>query len=160
MFIGFAERCTIVRENTSAPNTEFHTNITLHSLRKSEIEYHLRINVTGGNATVTHALTPTGAWDASLGNETSNVLITLSRGETEVQLMQVSFINDINSEATETFGLRMSIQDDGGQTVKCYDVGENPVQEKFFCSHTVIILDDDGQFQIVCSVQYFSCVHI
>ena len=145
MIIGFAERFTIVRENMSAPLSVFHTNIVLHSLRKSEIEYPLRISVTDGNATVTHALTPTGAWDASFGNGTSNVLITLSRGETEVPLTQVFIMNDINSEATETFGLRMSIQDAGRQTVKCYDDGEMPVEGKFFCSHTVTILDDDGQ---------------
>ena len=146
MVIGFAERFTIVREDMSPSLSVFHTNIALHSLRKSEIEYLIRISVTDGNATVSNNLTSTEAWDASLGNGTSNLLITLSRGETEVPLTQVFIMNDINSEATETVGLRMSIQDAGRQTVKCYDDGEMPVEGKFFCSHTVTILDDDGQF--------------
>ena len=153
MIIGFPERHTFVREGRSAPLSMFPANVVLHSLRTSEIEYLIRIRITDGNATVTQADTTMGTWDASFGtqDETSSVLIsshTLSQGETEIPMIQVHIMNDIKMETNETLGLRMFVPGVGRQTVECYDDGEIPVEGNFFCSNTITIVDDDGQFQI------------
>ena len=158
MIIGFPERHTFMREGRSAPLSMFTANVVLHSLRTSEIKYLIRITIIDGNATVTQANTTIGTWDASFGtqDETFNVLTsshTLSQGETEIPMIQVHIMNDIKMETNETFGLRMSKQGVGRQAVKCYDDGEIPVEGNFFCSNTITIVDDDGQF-LQCTILF------
>ena len=153
MVIGFPERFSVVRENMFPNESVFPIYLTLHSLRKSEIEYPIEISVTGGTATVTEGLDLNETWDVSLGlqNESSKVLTfvhNLQSGETEITSIEVFIKDDMDSEDNETFTLRASaVDDDIRRKVKCYDDGETSEEGNYFCSHTVTIVDDDGQFQ-------------
>jgi len=153
MYIGFPKRFSFVRENMSANGTTFSTFLALHSLRESENEYPLVISVTDGTATVTDAPTSNLTWDVAFGTRdvASNTLVSshsLRPGETEITMIRLVIMNDFNSEDNETFTLRVSL-DDGGvvrRNFDCYDDGEDPVEGNYFCSHTITIIDDEGQF--------------
>ena len=150
MLIGFPESSSFVRENMLGNEREFPISLMLHSNRTSEIEYSMNIIVTGGTATVSEGLNPTGKWDVSFGSHdiTSNVFIAsfdLNPGETEVNITQIHIMNDMYSEGNETFTIRVSVADYGiRRKVECSDDGETLAGENYFCSHTITILDDDG----------------
>ena len=142
-----------MRENEFPNETVFHM---LHSLRKSEILYTVVISVTDGDAVVTAADDLMGDWDVAFGTRdtATNILVSLqdlNPGDTEITMIQADIMNDVNAEDNETFTLRVSAADVGGirRHYQCYDDGEDPVEGNYFCSHTVTIIDDDGQYKFV-----------
>ena len=131
---------------------------SVHSLRESDILYTVMISTTDGTAAVTAADNRIGSWDVAFGTRDifSNLLVSLqdlNPGETEITFIQTNIMNDIYIEDNETFTLRVSVADVGGirRNFECYDDGETPVEGNFFCSHTVTIVDEDGQFRNLCS---------
>ena len=159
MFIGFPNRTSYVRENMFPTLSVFPIFRMLHSLRESEILYTVTISATGGTAEVTAADNRVGEWDVAFGTSISNILVVLqdlNPGETEITMIRADIMNDINAEDNETFTLRVSAADVGGirRNFECYDDGEDPVEGNYFCDHTVIIIDDDGQFKL----QYFQAL--
>ena len=156
MFIGFPQRRSFVRENEFPTLSVFPIFRMLRSLRESEILYTVIISVTDSTAVVTAADNPMGDWDVGFGTRDiiSNILVSqqdLNPGDTVISMIRADIMNDINAEDNETFTLRVSAADVGGtrRNFECYDDGENPVEGDFFCSHTVTIIDDDGQFNSV-----------
>ena len=128
----------------------------LDFLRESELLYTVTTSVTGGTAEVIAADDPMGDWDVAFGTRdaTSNILVSLqvlNPGDTEIAMIRANITNDINPEDNETFTLRVSAADVGGirSSFECYDDGEDPVEGNYFCSHTVTIIDDDGQYKFV-----------
>ena len=154
MFIGFPERRSFARENEYPNRAVFPIFRWLHFLRESEILYTVAISVTGGTAEVTAFDNRIGDWDVAFGSTVSNVLVfreDLNPGDTEISTIGADIMNDVNPEDNETFTLRVSATDFFGirRTFDCYDDGEDPVEGNYFCSHTVTIIDDDGQSKFV-----------
>jgi len=145
-----------VRENRFPTLSVFPIFRMLHALRESEILYTVTISVTGGTAVVTAADNRMGDWDVAFGtrDSMSNILVSLQDlypGDTEISRIRADIMNDNNAEDNETFTLRVSAADVGGirRNFECYDDGEDPVEGNYFCSHTVTIIDDDGQSKFV-----------
>ena len=154
MFLGFPERFSFVRENMFPTLSAFPIYRTVHALRESEIDYSIKICVTyGSTATVTEFYNLVGAWDASFGyRDYSRGLILsyiLSQGETNITNIRVWVMNDLSIEDNETFTLRISSTNyyGYGQSIKCYEDDETPVEGNYFCQHTITIVDEDGQSQ-------------
>ena len=131
---------------------------SVHSLRESDILYTLIISMTDGTAEVTATDNRIGSWDVAFGSRyyISNLLAflyDLNPGETEIPHIWPNIMNDIHPEDNETFTLKVSPRRFGGirHNFECYDDGETPVEGNFFCSHTVTIVDEDGQFRNLCS---------
>ena len=131
---------------------------SVHSLRESDILYTVMISTTDGTAAVTAADNRIGSWDVAFGTryDISNLLVSLqdlNPGETEITYIRTDIMNDIHPEDNETFTLKVSAESVGGirRNFECYDDGETPVEGNFFCSHTVTIVDEDGQFRNLCS---------
>ena len=148
MYIGFPEQTSAVSENMFPDLQTFPTFYRVHSLRVSEIEYHIMISVIAATATMFELGDETG--DASFGTRepVTNILAnysTLRPGEQEISGIRAVIVDDIASESNETFTLRISLSYDRYRcSFQCYDDGEDPVEGNFFCSHTVTIVDDDG----------------
>ena len=159
MFIGFPERRSVVRENMYHGVQYFPINHTLHSLRKSEIVYPIVISVTDSTARVTDTV---GVGDAAFGRRNPfNILVgsfTLSPGQWKITGIRVFIVDDIDSEDNESFTLRVSREDVGGirRNFECYDDGEDLVEGDYFCSHTITIIDEDGQFHCIFAVYYLA----
>ena len=153
MFIGFPERRSVVKENMfSLPGVPvFPIFRMLHSFQESEIEYPLVISVTDSTATVTG--TP-GQGDATFGSRDpdTNIFVdktfTLEPGKQEIIGIRIFIVDDVRSEDNESLTLRISADDVEGvrRIFECYDDGEDPVEGNYFCSHTITIIDEDGQF--------------
>ena len=125
---------------------------TVHSLRQSEIEYTFVVMLTDATAIVTEVSNPVGTWDVAFGvrSEISDVHLlsySLHPGETVRSGIRALIWNDFNAEDNETFTLRVSPMDFCGITCdfKCYNDGDDPVEGNYFCSHTVTIVDGEGQ---------------
>ena len=161
MFIGFPNRSSVIREDEfSLPTVPvFPIFRMLHSLRESEIEYPIVISVTESTATVTG--TP-GEGDASFGSRDpeTNIFVdktfTLEPGQEEITGIRIFIVDDVRSEDNETLTLRISAGDVEGvrRNFECYDDNEDPVEGNYFCSHTITIIDDDGQFHCANAVYY------
>ena len=147
MFIGFPERRSVVRENMFPQLSDFPIFRTIHSLRTSELEYFIAVSVTNSTATVSESFVE--ETDASYGvmDTTSNTLTTEQRlvpGEQEIRI-SIYIVNDFYIEDNETITLRISPSTDT-HNFECYDDDEDPVEGNYFCSHTITIVDEDGQF--------------
>lgn len=155
MYIGFSERYSVVKENLFPSVSVFPTFRTLHFLRESEMEYRIVVSLMHGTATLTDMLHLAGTWDAAFGSrygsfyDKSSSYILRPGGASVGRRIQVLINNDLNVEANETFTLRLFMADESGPrpNFKCYEDGETPFEENYYCSHTVTIVDDDGQFQ-------------
>ena len=67
--------------------------------------------------------------------------------EQEIRI-SIYIVNDFHIEDNETITLRVSPSTVGGDALnfECYDDDEDPVEGNYFCSHTITIVDEDGQF--------------
>ena len=152
-----------MRENMFPSLSSFSTDFVIHSLRTSNLTYHVFVSVTNSTATISPGVELTG--DASFGirNLSSSILFAeydLNPGEQEVMISEdirgipITIINDVYVEDNETITLRVSPSTVGGVTCnfECYDDDEDPVEGNYFCSHTITIVNEDGQFHCVCAV--------
>ena len=155
MFIGFTERASFVRENMIANASVFQIERTIKSLRESEKEFTVNVIVLGNGATVTDSSNQMGMWDVSfeshgLYTNVPNQDHHLRPGDTDI-VIPGSINNDIISEPHEKFSLTLVPHEAGVDELKyeCYGDNEDPVEGKYFCSHTITIVDDDGQFHVI-----------
>ena len=145
-FFGFAERFFSVTENV------IRVRSMLHSRQESVNECDFKISIIDGTATVIEAPTLERAWDVTFahgvdfGQDFSSISITRNQTEAYVDMI---IKNDIISEGNETLTLTVTSGRFGGDRCffVCYDDGETPEEGKYFCSQTITIVDDDGQFQ-------------
>lgn len=161
MFIGFAERTSLVRENMFTNASVFAIDhVMIQSLRESENEFEVNVVMVGFKATVTDYSNQEGMWDVSfrsdgLYDNVPNQYHHLHPGETEIRILGL-IMNDIISEVNETFSLTLTPLQPGVNTLnyECYGDNENPVKGNYFCSHTITIVDDDGQLHISIEILY------
>ena len=151
MFIGFTERTVLVGEDRFGKAVQyFPVYLMIHSLRMSEIQYSIRVSVGEGTAIVTIDLM--GNWDATFGSSRlpSNVIINtyeLFPGENSTYPPQIIIRNDVRPEFNETYTLRVSPSDIGTREhFECYDGNEDPAEGNYFCTVTITIVDDDGEY--------------
>ena len=134
--------------------SKFYISRMIHSLRNSTLVYSVAVSVTNSTATVSSEETVEA--DAIFGSKgttfnTPTSEYVLSPGEQEISDIRLYIINDFCIEDNETITLKVSpgAVEGVSRTFKCYDNDEDPVEGNYFCSHTITIVDEDGQFHCV-----------
>ena len=160
MFIGFGTRNTTIFENQFPSQDSFTELFNVISFRRSELTYTMRFSVTGQRTAEVvaedQAFSPEFPnWDAAFGvhseeNPSDPPFVEEDFTPGLLMLAQDSFVyihNDVNTEETEFFALRITPRDVGRGVFDCYDDTEVPTLGNFLCSHTFFIVDTDGMFQ-------------
>ena len=155
MIVGFTERSRTVSESAVAPgDSQYRLDLELASLRVSERGYTIiiRHNERHSTAVVESLVLGENTFsDALFGvrghsHDQLEDQVLLEPGQTTLQRVSASIIQDFRIELEECFTLQLYFSEtpDAREPLVTCNAGNSSTN--FFCEHTICIEDDDGKY--------------
>ena len=153
MIIGFTERIRTVSEGQEPGVDLFQLEINLASARTAEREHPMifRLQEPSTNATIETLIESSPVFDATFGlranpDDPIEEARDLDPGSRTVRPpLQTAIRNDLMSEDTECYTIRVFPVDVPGRR-ELFECNEDVVgEDNYFCEHTICIEDDDGE---------------
>ncbi|CAI8013544.1 hypothetical protein GBAR_LOCUS8570 [Geodia barretti] len=156
MIIGFTQRIRTVSEGQVPGVDLFQLEINVSSVRTAEREHPMvfRLQEASTTATVETLIASSPFYDATFGlranpDDPIQEARDLAPGSRTIQpLLLTAIRNDLIPEDLECYTIRIFPVDVAGrrELFGCYE--DDDMADKYFCEHTICIIDDDEPFEV------------